>query len=629
MDAKRQKPDHPSEASSETPTKRQRLDTFPDPFQDEPCSKDYTIGWICAIPSEMAAACEILDQEFEGLDDHDSEDQSHYQRGRIGKHNIVIACLSDYGTTPAATVAKDMLRTFKSIKVGLMVGVGAGVPSKDSDGDVRLGDVVVGTPQATYSGVVQWDRGKAQTGGVFERTGSLDKSPGVLRTALSRLKQHHIRKGSTRISYFLETMLSKNPRLREQGYIHQGIENDLLYHLKCLEHPALDASCTACKRSMELEHRQPRKSLDPIIHYGTIASGNQVIKDGHERDRIRELIGNSLKCIEMEAAGLMDNFPCLVIRGICDYADSWKNERWQPYAAATAAAFAKELLEFVQPLQSDREQAMAVQIERLQLEVQLSKIMKWLSPPSIEKAEAVTVRHSGTGLWLLHSEPYLQFKVGKKTLLWLHGPAGCGKTMIMTAIMEDLENDHSKTMQTVLYFYFNYRDEGKQTIDQMMRSLAAQLYTMRKCSRRPLDDLFDGSCEMKLGQLPPRSLLTAFLAMVGRTGKVRILLDALDECATRAQLLDWIRSLMDHDRECIQLIFTSRAEEEIESKISQWPRPFIDGIINIQNNAVHEDIRDYLRDKIRVEKSIQQLGEGQHVLERIETNLEDKSGQNT
>lgn len=46
----------------------------------------------------------------------------------------------------------------------------------------------------------------------------------------------------------------------------------------------------------------------------------------------------------MEAAGLMDNFPCLVIRGICDYADSHKNKRWQPYAAATAAAYAKDLL---------------------------------------------------------------------------------------------------------------------------------------------------------------------------------------------------------------------------------------------------------------------------------------------
>ena len=43
----------------------------------------------------------------------------------------------------------------------------------------------------------------------------------------------------------------------------------------------------------------------------------------------------------------MNDFRCLVIRGICDYADSHKNKTWQPYAAATAAACAKEILSLV------------------------------------------------------------------------------------------------------------------------------------------------------------------------------------------------------------------------------------------------------------------------------------------
>jgi len=60
------------------------------------------------------------------------------------------------------------------------------------------------------------------------------------------------------------------------------------------------------------------------------------------RDQLRKDLG--VLCVEMEAAGLMDEFPCLVIRGICDYADSRKNKKWQPYAAATAAGYAKELL---------------------------------------------------------------------------------------------------------------------------------------------------------------------------------------------------------------------------------------------------------------------------------------------
>lgn len=86
--------------------------------------------------------------------------------------------------------------------------------------------------------------------------------------------------------------------------------------------------------------RPLRKSQDPFIYYGTIASGNQVIKDAETRN----ILGKDCLCFEMEAAGLVNDFPCLVIRGICDYADSHKNKRWQNYAAATAAAYAKELL---------------------------------------------------------------------------------------------------------------------------------------------------------------------------------------------------------------------------------------------------------------------------------------------
>jgi nucleoside phosphorylase len=83
-----------------------------------------------------------------------------------------------------------------------------------------------------------------------------------------------------------------------------------------------------------------RGSQEIVLHYGTIASGNQVIKDGLTRDRLSSELGGVL-CFEMEAAGLMNSFPCLAIRGICDYADSHKNKRWQPYAAAAAAKLAE------------------------------------------------------------------------------------------------------------------------------------------------------------------------------------------------------------------------------------------------------------------------------------------------
>lgn len=105
------------------------------------------------------------------------------------------------------------------------------------------------------------------------------------------------------------------------------------------------ATCEQCNKESAVK-RTKRKGQDVVIYYGTIVSGNQVIKDGVTRDRLSLELGGVL-CYEMEAAGLMNHFPCLVIRGICDYADSHKNKGWQPYAAATAAACAKEVLSVI------------------------------------------------------------------------------------------------------------------------------------------------------------------------------------------------------------------------------------------------------------------------------------------
>lgn len=71
------------------------------------------------------------------------------------------------------------------------------------------------------------------------------------------------------------------------------------------------------------------------------------MKDASIRDRLAA--EKDVLCFEMEAAGLINHFPCLVIRGICDYADSHKNKDWQGYAAMTAAAYAKDLLHRIAP----------------------------------------------------------------------------------------------------------------------------------------------------------------------------------------------------------------------------------------------------------------------------------------
>ena len=95
-----------------------------------PSNQDYTVGWICALPTEMAAACGMLDERHSPLPSHPHDD-NNYTFGRIGDHNVVITCLPAgvTGTVSATRVASQMLSTFKWLRFGLLVGVGGGVPS--------------------------------------------------------------------------------------------------------------------------------------------------------------------------------------------------------------------------------------------------------------------------------------------------------------------------------------------------------------------------------------------------------------------------------------------------------------------------------------------------------------------
>lgn len=305
---------------------------------------DYTVAWICALPKEMAAAEAMLDERHPALPTIPGDDNT-YVAGRVGSHNVIIACLPAgvYGTTSAAHVASQMRLTFKGIRFGLMVGIAGGVPSADHD--IRLGDVVVGKPTRDFGGVIQYDYGKAVSGGHLERTGVLNKPPTMLLTAVAALQSAHIANQS-RIPDLIADLAKRHPQMKGK-FTYDSRREDLLFEAQYDHHTDRATTCDGCDRQ-RLVTRAPRDRKDPFIHYGLIASGNQVMKDGRTRDQLAGELG--ILCFEMEAAGLMDTFPCLVIRGICDYADSHKNKQWQEYAAAAAAGYAKELLYRVHPV---------------------------------------------------------------------------------------------------------------------------------------------------------------------------------------------------------------------------------------------------------------------------------------
>lgn len=297
--------------------------------------ENYKIGIICALQKELMAVRALFDSRHSDLK-IPYQDTNHYALGRICQHNIVAACQpsGEYGTNSAASVVSHLVRSFPAVKYCLLVGIGGGVPSKKND--IRLGDVVVCWPSETHPGVIQYDLGKVLEDGILERTGSLQRPPRFLMTAISSLMSDPDL-SPTPLQHYIEQIEARRPE-----YKYPGPGRDQLVASEYIHDRTYD-TCEQCN-GPTIE-RIPRASKHPNVYYGLIASGNQVMKTAQLRDRLEAQF--NILCFEMEAAGVVNSIPCVVIRGICDYADSHKNKIWQEYASAAAAAYAKLLLSVV------------------------------------------------------------------------------------------------------------------------------------------------------------------------------------------------------------------------------------------------------------------------------------------
>lgn len=627
---------------------------------------DYTVGWITALPHERIAAEAMLDKRHAPPQYIHPHDHNTYTLGSIagpdGDHNIVIISFppTRYGTTPAAVFASQMLSSFPSIQLGLMVGIGGGIPSEHID--IRLGDVAVSRPEGVYGGVRQYDCGRRTASG-FEECGFLSPPPMALLNAIGILESKHEMTGSA-MPAILEAAYEADPLLvcPEQGYsyTYPGDNYDRLFQAS-YEHPAGRDDCTKCDSNEEV-NRSERPDDGPFVHYGTIASGNMVVKDA----RAREMLAGNCICYEMEAAGMMNILPSLVIRGICDYSDSHKNDRWQNYAAIVAAAYAKEILQVTnccRPL--------------MRLDGMYSYVLCWSftclmlsaeysaatppSPPSLDSTlmtttidpegltpspisgdliltdtsltthdwlgifdpsrhlhEVKAARHPGTGSWFLRSDFFQKWKSGMCRHLWLHGRAGSGKTILSSTVIEHLLEKSSS--HVLLYFFFSYHDTDKRDLGGLVSSLVAQLSTQSESSRKELDTMRD-----RYDNESPRSglkqLLEMFEQMVRHTKNVKIAIDGLDECQNRGELLSWIRVSSENTK--LQFLLTSRAKEDIRVFFQPWLPT--DNWVSTQQRAMKNDIGLYVRDQLRDDKDFARWRSREDIQQKIKRELVRKS----
>ena len=302
--------------------------------------ESYRLAWVCPLEVEQIAAVEMLDEEHETLP-QDAADKNTYHLGSINGHNVVVAGLSGVGNCSAATVVSQMRTTFRCLQHGLLVGIGGGVPIETDSGIIRLGHVVVSKPGDGHSGVVRYDHGK-MINGIFQRTDSLTRPPTVLLNAAQKLGVERARMVEDPIWNDVRRIRTDLPRL--QRFKFPGIAKDYLFPSHYI-HKVDNMSCERAGCDEELCRKReisgPEESFI-VVHRGNLATGEWVIKDATLRDSIANQ--HNILCFEMEAAGALFDFPCLVIRGIADYCDTHKNLEWHGFAAAAAAAYARQLI---------------------------------------------------------------------------------------------------------------------------------------------------------------------------------------------------------------------------------------------------------------------------------------------
>ncbi|PVH92411.1 hypothetical protein DM02DRAFT_277099 [Periconia macrospinosa] len=255
------------------------------------------------------------------------------------------------------------------------------------------------------------------------------------------------------------------------------------------------------------------------------------------------------------------------------------------------------------------------------IDVKLGKIRQWLSAPdpSTNYQKALKLRQADTGIWLLESDTYTRWKTAATSPLWLYGIPGCGKTILSSTVLEDLFQDcQDDPRKAIAYFFFDFNDVQKQDPDMMIRSVVCQL--SQQCIKIPvsLDALFSSNESEQL-QPPTHTLMEALRLMVQGLPIVYIVLDALDECTQREELMEMLETIAGWQLPNLHFMVTSRKVGDIEMPLES----FVDERCRIclESKLVDKDIRRYVRQRLSDDKRLRKWEKDASTMGQIETAL--------
>ncbi|KAE8361663.1 hypothetical protein BDV27DRAFT_166730 [Aspergillus caelatus] len=498
-----------------------------------------------------------------------------YSFGRIGSHSLVIARPSQMGTVSAAQCAATVSQQFPNVRFAMMVGIGAGIPNPPSR-DIRLGDITVSIPKDNHPGVIQYDFGKYEVDG-FVLKGSLNKPPSILISADGSLEEDEMMDRSP-LRKILRS-ITKKP-----GFERPDTGDNLFR--EDFHHVEKGRDCTECLApgTAKLVLRPTRRRKDPVVHRGLILSGSGVVKNPQDRYRLCRNYNNAI-CFEMEAAGIMDEVPCLVVRGICDYADTHKQDGWHYFAAATAASYCKAVLckfdnkslEGISDMRDSISKRIAiVQESQLNIQSAVEEIgeKKDLARLPIAKGAALDSyenQHSqclpGTRVELLQQIQQWAASTEGKCIFWLQGMAGTGKSTVARTVANDIGN------KSFLRASFSFtrgeqdRQNGKRLFPTLIQQLLTVIPGLIPAVRQAIQDdpqISEKPLQIQFEKLLFRPILGLSLDWIRN---VIIVLDALDECENENDIkliLQLLPKLQQAKALKLRFFITSRPEIPIK-----------------------------------------------------------------
>ncbi|KAH8696324.1 hypothetical protein BGW36DRAFT_428337 [Talaromyces proteolyticus] len=591
---------------------------------------DFQIAIICALSVEASAVIASFDVVWPDQKYNKAPgDSNTYSFGAIGNYNIVLVHMSNIGKVAAATAATSLLLSFRNIQLALVVGVCGGVPfgQQKQDTNIFLGDVVVS------KGLIQYDLRKQLANHRIERKDAnwdtLPRPGPMARGVLAKLQTVEVWNAvSNKISeHFSEVQQKLGGELTYPELI---IEDKLFRSTYQHKHHAssqcaqcangdggeniCDDSLTMtcgelqCNEQELIVRKRPSQSSTPAIHVGMIASGDTVMKSGTDRDSIA--FQDDIIAFDMEGAGVWEKFPSvLVVKGVCDYADSHKNKRWQLYAAAAAATATKSFLmtfgtDFLTtPLPTELFPCSEPDFTDRKIKV-LKELRK---SPYQDRKDINEDRIEGTCKWFVDHQLFRNWLEGKSlNVLWVSADPGCGKSVLIKYLVDSVLP--TTGLRITSYFFFKDDFDDQRNIVTALCCILRQLFWQKRFlfTEKILEQFEAGGDKLTNSFSELWDILIATAR--NHDGEIVCLLDAIDECDEkgRSQLQRALFNLHRTGKELnLKFLLTSRPYSAIRrgfvhSESPEMPCIHLQGESEDEIQKISKEIDIFIKVKVRL-----------------------------